>query len=67
MALKPGMEVAEDVTDHRGNVIIKKRTKLDRLLIEKLTVNNVICINIMEPEDYVKNYFEKILDFSLTE
>lgn len=60
MALKPGMEVAEDVTDHRGNVIIKKKTKLDKYLIEKLFVNNVICINIMEPEDYVKHYFEKV-------
>jgi len=60
MALKPGMEVAEDVTDHRGNIVLKKGTTLDKMLIEKLNVNSIICINIMEPEDYVNNYFDKI-------
>lgn len=60
VALKPGMEVAENVTDHKGNTILKKHTKLDKILIEKLKVNNIICINIMEPEDYVNNYFDKV-------
>jgi len=60
VALKPGMEVAENVTDHRGNIILKKGTKLDRMYIEKLSVNNIICINIMQPDDYVDNYFEKV-------
>ena len=60
MALKPCMEVGEDVTDHRGNVILKKNTILDRNYIEKLSVHNIICIYIKEPEDYVDNYFEKV-------
>lgn len=60
LSLKPGMVVAEDVTDHRGNVIIKKNTELDRMFIEKLSINNIICINIKEPEDYVDNYFDKV-------
>lgn len=60
VALKPGMEIAENVTDHRGNVIIKKNTKLDKILIEKLSINNIICVNIKEPEDYVTNYFDKV-------
>lgn len=60
VALKPGMELAENVTDHRGNVILKKHTILDRNYIEKLSVHNIICVNILEPEDYVDNYFDKV-------
>ena len=60
VALKPGMEVGEDVTDHRGNVILRKHTILDRNYIDKLSVHNIICINILEPEDYVDNYFDKV-------
>lgn len=60
IALKTGMEVAEDVLDHRGNIILKKNTILDKNYISKLTANNIICINIKEPEDYVNNYFDKV-------
>lgn len=60
LSLKPGMIVAENVTDHKGNVIIKENTELDRMLIEKISVNNIICINIKEPEDFVDNYFDKV-------
>ena len=60
VALKPGMELGEDVTDHKGHVILKKNTILDRNYIEKLSVNNIICVNIKEPEDYVDNYFDKV-------
>ena len=60
ITLKPGMVVAEDVTDHKGNVILRKDTELDRMLIEKLSINNIICVNIKEPEDYVDNYFDKV-------
>ena len=60
LALTPGMEVAEDVIDHRGNIIIKKNTALDKFLIQKLTIANISCINIKEPEDYLTTYFEKI-------
>lgn len=60
LALTPGMEVAEDVLDHRGNVIIKKDTSLDKFLIQKLTIANITCINVKEPEDYLSTYFEKI-------
>lgn len=60
LSLKPGMVVAENVTDHKGNIIIKENTELDRMLIEKLTINNIICINVKEPEDYVSNYFDKV-------
>lgn len=60
IALKPGMEVAEDILDHKGNVIIKKNTSLDKFLIQKLQIANIACINVKEPEDYVTTYFEKI-------
>ena len=30
VALKPVMELGEDVTDHKGHVILKKNTILDR-------------------------------------
>ena len=35
VALKPGMELGEDVTEHKGHVILKKNTILDRNYIEK--------------------------------
>lgn len=60
LALTPGMEVAEDILDHKGNVIIKKDTSLDKFLIQKLSIANISCINIKEPEDYLTTYFEKI-------
>lgn len=59
-ALKIGMEIAEDVLDNRGHVIIKKGVRLDKILIEKIKVNNIFCVNIMEAEDYVTNYFDKV-------
>lgn len=59
-ALKPGMQLAEDVLDNRGHVIIKKGIRLDKILIEKITLNNIFCVNIMEAEDYVTNYFDKV-------
>lgn len=60
VGLTPGMVVAEDVTDHRGNVIIKKNTTLDKFLIQKLAIAKITCINVKEPEDYQTTYFEKI-------
>lgn len=60
IALTPGMEVAEDVYDHKGNIIIKKDTSLDKFLIQKLNIANISCVNVKEPEDYLTTYFEKI-------
>ena len=60
MALKPGLELGEDVKDHKGNVILRKNTVLDKHFIEKLQVNNISVVSIMEAEDYVSTYFEKI-------
>ncbi len=60
IGLTPGAVVAEDVLDHRGNVIIKKNTTLDKYLIQKLNIAKITCVNIKEPEDYQTTYFEKI-------
>ncbi len=60
IALTPGTVVAEDVLDHKGNVIIKKNTSLDKYLIQKLNIAKITCINVKEPEDFETTYFEKI-------
>ena len=60
VGLTPGVVTAEDVIDHRGNVIIKKNTTLDKFMIQKLTIAKITCINVKEPEDYQTTYFEKI-------
>ena len=60
VALQPGMEVAEDATDYKGNLLVKKDTVLDKLTIQKLLVSPIKCIQIKEAEDRVTTYFEKI-------
>ena len=60
VALKPGMEVAEDTTDYKGNLLVKKDTILDKLTIQKLLVSPIKCVQIKEEEDRVRTYFEKI-------
>ena len=60
IALKPGMELAEDATDNRGNVIVKANTILDKFAIQKITANRLTVVSIKEAEDYVMTYFEKI-------
>ncbi len=59
-ALQPGMEVAEDAVDYKGNLLVKKGTTLDKLTIQKLLISPIKCIQIKEAEDYVPTYFEKI-------
>lgn len=59
-SLKPGMEIAQDVLDHKGNVIMRQNTNLDKHLIQKLTINSISVVYIKEPEDYFTTYFEKI-------
>lgn len=60
IALKPGMELGEDVTDYRGKIILKKDTILDKFSIQKLTANSINCATIKEAEDYIPTYFQKI-------
>ena len=54
ISLKPGDVAAEDVLDHKGNVIVKKNTSLDKFLIQKLNIANISCVNVKEPEDFLR-------------
>lgn len=60
MALKPGMELAEDVLDHRGEVLIPAHTKVDADIIARLARYSVMVVSIMEDVDYATTHFEKI-------
>lgn len=60
VALKPNMELAEDVTDYQGKVIMKKNTVLDIHMIKKIQAHSIISVNIKEDEDYLPTYFEKL-------
>ena len=59
MALKEGMEIAEDVTCNTG-VIAPKGTKVDAILIQKLARHNIMVVEVMEPEDYATTHNEKV-------
>lgn len=60
MALKDGMEIAADVTNYRGDVIIPKGTMINAAIIGKLERHSIICVDIMEKADYATTHFEKI-------
>lgn len=60
IALQPGMELAEDVVSLKQGVILPAHTVLDTAAIEKLTRYGIMCVSIMEAEDYATTYYEKI-------
>lgn len=60
MALQPGMEIATDVTNAQGEVIVKAHTSVTDYTIQKLSRHNIMLVTIMEEVDYAVTYFEKI-------
>lgn len=60
MALQEGMEIAKDITNSLGEVIVKKGTKVSSYTIQKLTRHDIMLVSIMEEVDYAETYFEKI-------
>ena len=60
MALESGMEIASDVRNYRGDIIIPKGTIVDAGVIGKLERHSIICVDIMEKVDYATTHFEKI-------
>lgn len=60
MALEPGMELAEDVVSDKVGTILAAHTILDALSISKLELHNIMCVTVMEPEDYATTYYEKV-------
>ena len=60
LALIDGMEIGNDVTNHRGDIIIPKGTIVDQNIKNKLERNGIICVDIMEKIDYATTHYEKI-------
>ena len=59
LALKDDMVLAEDITS-QGKIIVKKDTKVDKIVIQKLQAFHIMGVNVMEPSDYAKTFYEKI-------
>ena len=59
MALEIGQVLGEDIISG-GNIVIKKGTKVDRIIIQKLEAFKIMGVNIMEPVDYATTYYEKV-------
>ncbi len=60
IALQPNMELAEDVVDYQGKIIMRKNTVLDIHMIKKIQAHSIMTASIKEAEDYVPTYFEKL-------
>lgn len=60
LALTPGMTLGEDVKTAKAGIILPARTILDSVAIEKLARYDVMCVSIMEPEDFATTHYEKI-------
>lgn len=60
LALKPGMELAEDAVSYSNEVILPVNTVLDDTTIAKLKRYSIMCVSIKEQIDYATTHFEKI-------
>lgn len=60
MALKPGMELAENVSTSTNGIILPANTILDELSIAKLARHSIMCVSIKEAEDYAATHLEKV-------
>ncbi len=59
MALQDGMQLAEDIMVG-DKIAIKKGTKVDHIVKQKLEAFKRLTVNIMEAEDLAETYYEKI-------
>lgn len=60
VCLQNGMEIAADVTNYQGNVVVPKGTIIDDNVLGKLKRNGIVCVDIMEKIDYAASHFEKL-------
>lgn len=60
MALKPGMVLADDVFSYKNELLFKRNTVIDDLVIAKLQLYSVMCVDIKEPRDLATTHFEKV-------
>ncbi len=59
VALQDGQILAEDIM-MGGNVAIKKGTKIDSIVKQKLQAFKLMSVTIMEPSDFAETYYEKV-------
>ncbi len=60
IALKPGMEVGEDVFNYKNELLVPINTILTEEHIKKITRHSVMCVLIKEPVDYATTHFERV-------
>lgn len=60
IALKPGMEVGEDVFNYKNELLVPINTTLTEEHIKKITRHSVMCVLIKEPVDYATTHFERV-------
>ena len=60
LALKPGMVLAEDVTDYKGKLLYSTGEVLSDDDLRRLTVHSVVAVTVKEEVDYATTHFEKI-------
>lgn len=60
MALKPGMILAEDVLNYKNELLFAANTKIDDIIIAKLSRHSIMCVEIKDEVDFATTHFEKI-------
>lgn len=60
VALKTGMVLADDVYSYKNELLFKKNTVVDELMIAKLQRYSIMCVDIKEPKDLATTHFEKV-------
>ena len=58
-ALQDGQILAEDIIVG-GNVAIKKGTKVDRIIRQKIEAFKIMGVAVLEPSDLAETYYEKV-------
>ena len=59
MSLQDGMQLAEDIMVG-DKIAIKKGTKVDHIVKQKLTAFKLLTVNVLEAEDLAETYYEKL-------
>ena len=58
--LEPGMQVAEDIINYRGDIVFTKGTTLDAAKIAKLARHSIMVVPIFEKIDFAASHFERV-------
>lgn len=60
VALKPGMELGENILYNNGEIMIPAHTVVDEAVLSRLKRHNIMVVSIMEAIDYATTHFEKV-------